>query len=162
MPEVKQPQHFVMLAGGVCVVHIGARQQFYRPNPHGKTQLTAEVESFDYAGDAEGLIALGVASEQMLDRRRPGSARFDAEGYRCSVVRSWREGDDGQPYQHYHVTRSRPLDRSGELPGARDAILAMQCYHGFCGARTAAARAEITERSAPRQRPHLRIVIDNT
>jgi hypothetical protein len=158
-PDLERPPSFALLAGGVYVVHLGAGEQFYRPNPHCKSQLTAVVECFEYSGDAAGLIAVGVASEQMLGRRRPGSARFDEEGYRCQVVRSWREGKDGKPYQHYHVVRARPLNRIGEFPGTREAIQAMQSYQGFCEARLVAARAEMDAR---RHRPQLRLVVDNT
>jgi hypothetical protein len=161
-PEIKQPLCFVTLPGSVDVAHLGAREQFYRPNPRGKTQLTAKVDVFDYSGDAGGLIALGIALVQMLERRRPGSARFDEEGYRCSVVRSWREGGDGQPYQHYRVTLCRPLNRIGELSGAHDTILAMQSYQRFREATIVASLAERALRSAPRQRPQLRLVVDNT
>jgi hypothetical protein len=55
-----------------------------------------------------------------------------------------------------------PLARVGELPGAHHAILAMQSYQGFREARTAAACAEMTLRSARGQRPKLRLIVDNT
>jgi hypothetical protein len=157
-----EPAHYVVLDESVYVVHLGAASEAYRPNPRHCRRLRAEVERFEYSGNAMALVALGVASEEMLGRRRPGSAKFDGEGYRCSVVRSWREGEDGQPYQHYRVTRQRPVDRIGELPGSREAILAMRSHREFQEAMMAAARAEAEERAAWRQRPRLRLVVDNT
>jgi hypothetical protein len=155
--EPSQPEHCVTFAAGVRLVHIGAREQLYRPDPRAAKRQRTELEGFEYAGAAEALISLGVVSKEMLALRRPGSARFDDQGFRFEVLRSWRASDVGQPYRHYRVTRWRPLYRILELPGAR---VAMENYRRYQEAAAARA-ARIAEREAARPRPQLRLVIDN-
>jgi|SRR5580658_811100 hypothetical protein len=75
-----------------------------------------------YCGWADELIALGVATADMLGRKVKGKKRVDADGDRFQVSWYWRLDDNRQPKLCYKLTRVKPVEVIDHLPLARDAI----------------------------------------
>jgi hypothetical protein len=123
----------------------------------------------EYCGTAENLVAAGVATTTMLDRRvRAGRhrERVDQDGDRFQLVRYWRSTVDGKecvPYRYFRLRRLKPKGRAAGLPGINAAIAA---YNRWLKWR--AAEGQDTQlfrvKELPEQvrKPLLRLVVDNT
>jgi hypothetical protein len=75
-----------------------------------------------YYGWAEELIALGIATPDMLGRKVKGKKRVDADGDQFNVSWYWRLDDNRQPKLCYKLTRIKPVEVIDHLPLAREAI----------------------------------------
>jgi hypothetical protein len=126
-------------------------------------RATLKVE---YCGGAEDLVAAGVTTMAMLaivTRTGPRNKRRDADGDRFHLTRYWRstneEGQECPPYRYYRIIFAKSLARVHRLPGADDAILAFERYQAW----VRAVRPWLAGEGEPRkQRPALRLVVDNT
>jgi hypothetical protein len=121
--------------------------------------------AIQYCGEAEDLIAAGVATAAMLVMNPPigrRAKRVDQDGDAFRLVRYWRSSRGGQecePYRYFRLTRLKPERRIGELPGAREAIAAYNRYQKWA-ARNRRGWEEVEEVRVPA--PKLRLVVDNT
>jgi hypothetical protein len=145
------------------------------------------VTCIHYSGWPEGLIALGVATRELLTPT--GRPRCDATGYPFRFTRRWKErGASVQRY--YKVQRFVSTAHLERLPWARDAVEAHERKEAWTQAYIARISIELREeeerrrqiaqsaarpqlqhgrapyRSRGRAKPivasHLRLVVDNT
>jgi hypothetical protein len=127
--------------------------------------------AINYYGTAEDLIAAGIATAAMLDRRvRAGRhrERVDQDGDRFQLVRYWRSTVDGKecaPYRYFRLTRLKPEERAAGLPGAHDAIAAYNRWLKWRAAEGQDAQLfQVKELPEHVRRPgaNLWLVVDNT
>lgn len=98
-----------MSVNAVCINH--------RRNDAGQHEV-----GICYYGWVEELVALGVATPEMLGRKVKGRKRVDADGDRFHLSRYWRLDDNRQPELYYKLTRIKPAEVIDQLPLARKAI----------------------------------------
>jgi hypothetical protein len=113
-----------MRVTAVCINH--------RRNDAGQHEV-----SICYYDWEEELIALGVATSEMLGRKVKGRKRVDADGDRFNVSWYSRLDDSGQPQQFYKLVRIKPVEAIDHLPLAREAIAE---YLGLLEAERSRAR----------------------
>ncbi|HXO64049.1 MAG TPA: hypothetical protein VN882_05060 [Steroidobacteraceae bacterium] len=134
-----------------------------------REQSEPALVAINYYGTAEDLIAAGIATAAMLDRRpRAGRhrKRVDQDGDRFQLERYWRSTVDGKecaPYRYFRLTRLKPEERAPGLPGAHDAIAAYNRWLKWRAAEGQDAQLfQVKELPEQVRKPTLRLVVDNT
>lgn len=148
------------------VSHCGERETYVAhprfPNIKIQAWVVFDVVSIEYVGWPEDLIAAGLIQPQWLNLSK-GGRRCDPDGRKVWSTIKWRKSGQALPRAYYVIRRECPIGEVSRWPGAAEALKAYNKYKE----REARERSEVFGKSpalppAPKPRPALRLVIDNT